>query len=293
VGHESFGDRARFPTFDRRHCSSRSWVERSDVVSAAAAGAGREQRAPLLSIEKLALRYGARTVLDDVDLDIRPGQFWFVLGPNGAGKSTLLRAILGLITPAAGVLRRHPQLDRAHVGFVPQRCDLNPSVPTTIREFVSLGLVGTGVGRREGRERLASALTTVGLAGMEQRDYWALSGGQRQRALVARALVRRPRLLILDEPSAGLDPSAEANLMELVARLNGEEHLTILFVTHDVELPGRYGTHVALVHGGRVVAGPREEVLGDGGVHHIYTGGHAHDADRGGTSGARRRGAGS
>jgi ABC-type cobalamin/Fe3+-siderophores transport system ATPase subunit len=230
-------------------------TERADENAGPAATAVIEARG-------LVLGYGRRIVLRDVDLAIRPGQFWFLLGPNGSGKTTLLRALLGVLTPQAGVLELHPDLaGRRRVGVVPQRCDLNPALPTTVREFVLLGTVGARTSRQEERAQLAWALEHAGLGGLERRSYWALSGGQRQRALVARALVRRPSLLILDEPTSNLDPAAEEALLHLLTELRRTQQLTLLFVTHDVEVAARYGTHLALVSDGRVRAGAVHDLL--------------------------------
>jgi ABC-type Mn2+/Zn2+ transport system ATPase subunit len=216
----------------------------------------------MIEARGLVLAYDGRVVLRDVDITIRPGEFWFLLGPNGAGKTTLLRALLGVLRPFAGRLALHPDLaGRRRVGVVPQRCDLNPALPTTVREFVLLGTVGARARRREERERLAWALERAGLAGMERRSYWALSGGQRQRALVARALVRRPSLLILDEPTSNLDPAAEDAFLRLLVELRRAQALTLVFVTHDVEVAARYGTHLALVSAGRVRAGVAQDLL--------------------------------
>jgi ABC-type Mn2+/Zn2+ transport system ATPase subunit len=225
----------------------------------------------LVAAQGVALGYGRHVVLQAIDLQIRAGEFWFLLGPNGEGKTTFLRAVLGLVPAHAGVLRLDPSLtSRAAIGFVPQRCDLNPTLPTTVREFVTLGLVGTGADRAEPAARLATALDRVGLAGMQARSYWALSGGQRQRALIARALVRRPTLLVLDEPTTGLDLASEASVLEFLAALNVEDGLTVLVVTHDLRLAARYATHAALFHAGTVLAGPRDTVLQGANLTRVY-----------------------
>jgi ABC-type Mn2+/Zn2+ transport system ATPase subunit len=230
-------------------------------VLGAASPAGRAD-APLVRAAGLTLRYGQRRVLDDVSLAVGGGEFWFFLGPNGEGKTTFLRALLGELSPAAGRLELDPAVrDRAAVGFVPQRCAPNPILPTTVREFVELGLVGIATDPAQQRDRLQWALAHAGLAGLERRSYWALSGGQRQRALVARALVRRPRLLMLDEPTNHLDFLIEQSILDVLAALHREEGTTILFVTHALHLAARYGTHVALFHGGRVESGPAAELL--------------------------------
>ena len=158
----------------------------------------------------LRLGYNRRTVLDKVQFEVRAGDFWFVVGPNGEGKTTLLRALLGRLKPLAGqVIAAGDFARRDRMGLVPQSCDFNPTLPTTVREFVLLGTVGIPNTARRQQDDLAWALDKVGLAGMASRDYWSLSGGQRQRALVARALVRRPSWLIADEPTSGLDLSVE------------------------------------------------------------------------------------
>jgi len=225
----------------------------------------------ILEASNLRLGYGSRRVLDNVDIQVRSGDFWFLIGPNGHGKTTLLLGMLGRLRPAGGRLLR--QGDFAHpnrIGFVPQECSTDPTLPTTVREFVGLGLVGIRVTRAERVNRLSWALGAVGLGGMEARDFWSLSGGQRQRALVARALIRRPRLLVADEPTSSLDLSVETALYESLAELNRTERLTVILVTHDLAVAARYGTHLALVHDGGVEAGTTREILQPGRLAQAY-----------------------
>jgi ABC-type Mn2+/Zn2+ transport system ATPase subunit len=216
----------------------------------------------LLSLRDVIAGYADRPVLRSVTFDVREGEFWFLLGPNGAGKSTLLRSILGALPIQGGDITRRPDVaGPQRIGFVPQRCDLNPSLPTTVREFVSLGLVGIPHAHRSTVDRMGWALDRCALGGLAHRSYWSLSGGQRQRALLARALIRRPALFIVDEPTSGLDPPSQDLLMRSLDDLNRSERLTILFVTHDLPLAARYATHVALFTGGGVLAGARDDVL--------------------------------
>jgi ABC-type Mn2+/Zn2+ transport system ATPase subunit len=225
---------------------------------------------PLLRAEDLAVGYGAHPVLERVSMEIHAGEFWFLLGANGAGKTTLLRVVLGLLAPLAGRLWLHPAVAGGQIGFVPQQCDWNETMPTTVREFVSLGLVGTRVPRGNRAGRVRQALKTVGLHGMERRDFWSLSGGMRQRALIARALVREPQLLVLDEPTNNLDPATEEGVLRLLEKVNGERGLTILFVTHDVGIAAGHATHVALFHGGVVESGTRAQILDDEKLRRVY-----------------------
>ncbi len=214
----------------------------------------------LLSASHLQLGYGRDLVVADCSFEVRRAEFWCLLGSNGAGKTTFLRTVLGLLPIRGGTLWRHPtEASLERIGFVPQRCELNRTLPTTIREFVGLGLVGISTGSSE--DRLAAALAWVDLAGLEDRSYWALSGGQRQRALIARALIRDPHILILDEPTTGLDPSSESRLLKGLAQLRQERRIAMIMVTHDLGMARQYATHVALFHRGKVVAGPTASTL--------------------------------
>lgn len=221
-----------------------------------------ENKEFVFKMNGLTLTYGDRIVLRDVNLVVRPGEFWFLLGPNGVGKTTLLKALLGILQPQQGSFELHPRLaNRDLIGFVPQRCDLNPTLPTTVREFVLLGLAGIRADKKERNDRLSWALEEMGLKEMEEKSYWSLSGGQRQRALVARALIRRPEFLIADEPNMNLDLPAVNTLMQALKDLNRKENLTVLFVTHDLALAAHYATHIALFLDGHVEAGLCHTIL--------------------------------
>ena len=210
----------------------------------------------------LALGYGGEPVLSCVDWSVRPGESWFLLGPNGCGKTTLVRGVLGLLRPLAGSLRVGG-VRREEIGFVPQRSRTQPRLPTTVREFVGLGAVGVPAAARR-PDDLPRALERCGLEGLGARDLRALSGGQRQRALVARALVRRPRLLILDEPTDGLDVTSEETFLETLEALRRDAGLTLIFVTHALHIAARCASHVALFAGGSVRSGPRDALLAPG-----------------------------
>jgi ABC-type Mn2+/Zn2+ transport system ATPase subunit len=213
----------------------------------------------LIRADGLALGYGREPVLRDVDLEIRAGEHWFLVGPNGAGKSTFVRALFALVTISAG--RLWIGAGRTRFGFVPQRWSLNPSLPATVRELVALGLVGLAVDRAGRAARVSRTLEEVGLGGRERQDFWSLSGGQRQRVLLARALVREPSVLVLDEPEAGLDLAAEQRLLDLLRDVRRARGVTVLHVSHDLASVRRYATHVALFADGTARSGPAEVVL--------------------------------
>jgi len=232
---------------------------------------GRLTGEAMVEAHGLTLGYGRRGVLEDVSFRIRRGEFWFFIGPNGSGKTTLLRALLGRLTPRAGRLSLHPEIaSRARVGYVPQRAELSRTLPTTVREFVLLGTVRAGIPRAEEAARFDWALGRVALSGFADRDYWSLSGGQRQRALLARALIRWPSLLVLDEPTTGLDISAEDGLLRFLAGFNRDQGVTVIVVSHDIALAASYGTHVALFHEGGLIAGPRDEVLTPANLERVF-----------------------
>jgi ABC-type Mn2+/Zn2+ transport system ATPase subunit len=216
----------------------------------------------VVALRGVTLDYGRAAVLEDLHLEVRRGEFWFLVGPNGSGKSTLLRSVLGVLQPRAGVLELAPELrSRQRIGFVPQRCDLRRTLPMMVREFVLLGLEGTGTRGAPARSAVRDALEKVDLLPLSEHDYWSLSGGQRQRALIARGLARKPELLILDEPTNGLDLAAEQLLLQLLVSLNRDAGVTVLFVTHVLALAARFATHAALFHDRRIVAGRRDAVL--------------------------------
>lgn len=197
------------------------------------------------------LAVGRRTrLLADVQLLFAPGQHWCVVGRNGGGKTTLLLTLLGLLPPLAGGVRWSPQLaDRQRLGYVPQEQDATLALPCTVAEFVALG-ANTPRGAAT-RAAVAAALAALGIDDLASRDVRRLSLGQRRRVLVARALVRQPLLLALDEPAANLDDDAAARLADDLQRLCAAG-LCIVHVTHDLALAERTATHLARVVDGTV-----------------------------------------
>jgi zinc transport system ATP-binding protein len=180
-------------------------------------------------------------VLRGVDLEVEAGEFVGVAGPNGGGKTTLLRLALGLERPLRGTVRLFGEpadrfRDRASLGYLAQRAQLGVQAPATVREVVSAGRASrNSVGRltAEDREAIQRAIERVGLADLARRPLARLSGGQQQRAFIAKALVSDPKLLALDEPTAGVDVEAQEALARLLAELNRELGVTILYVSHE------------------------------------------------------------
>ena len=217
---------------------------------------------PIVLVENGGFAYGRNSILESVEMKIKDGEFWCFIGPNGEGKTTFIKALLGALRPKRGLIRlRTDFARRTRIGFVPQSCDLNPSVPTTIESFVKQGTAGLNVERTKLNHRVRRALEVMGIQFIRERSIWRVSGGQRQRAMVARALVRDPLMMIVDEPTAGLDLAASSGLLKTITELNQKHKITVIFVTHDLQLAGRYASHVAIFKNKRVINGPIGEIL--------------------------------
>lgn len=208
---------------------------------------------PLVSAHGVVLRRAGRAILDHVDLAVAPGEIVTLIGPNGAGKSTLVRVLLGLTRPDAGTVVRAPAI---RLGYVPQHLAVDPVLPLSVRGF--LGLAGI-----RDRERLAEALALVGLGDVLDRPMHALSGGELHRVALARALLRRPDLLVLDEPLAGVDVAGQVELYELIARLRDETGAGVLLVSHDLHLVMARTDRVVCIAGHVCCAGHPVEVARD------------------------------
>lgn len=190
----------------------------------------------LIAARGLTVRYGGAAVLSGVDFRIDRGEIVTVVGPNGSGKSTLLRALLGIVRPAAGQVERQPGL---RVGYVPQRLAIDRMLPMTAARLLSLPV-------RQTPAAVAAMLERVGLdAGIGRRQVADLSGGQLQRVLLARALVGDPALLLLDEPTQGLDQPGEAAFYRLIEDIRARTGCAVLMVSHDL--------HVVMAASDRVI----------------------------------------
>lgn len=219
------------------------------------------------------LGYAHRAILSGVTLALAEGDFLGIVGPNGAGKTTLLRTLLGIIPPRSGV-RETPRHAAPRFGYVPQREALDAIFPFTVREVVSMGrFPRTGVLGRFGkadRDRVQWSLERAGIPKLADRAYRELSGGQRQRALIARALASEPEIVILDEPTAGMDLRGSTQILDLISDLHDEGHLTVVLVTHNLGEIANLATSIALVDHGRVDVGPAEQVLTNATLSRMY-----------------------
>jgi zinc transport system ATP-binding protein len=222
-----------------------------------------------LELDGVTFAYpGGRPVLAGVDLEIGEGEFVAIAGPNGGGKTTLVRLALGLLRPASGSVRlfgepAHRFSRRATLGYLAQRSQLGTEAPVTVREVVSAGRLAAGglVGplRRRDRALVDDAISEVGLAGLADTPLARLSGGQQQRAFIAKALAGEPGLLVLDEPTAGVDVESQEALARLLARLHHDHRITTLYVSHEFGAVEGIVGRLVLVRGGIVFDGrPRD-----------------------------------
>jgi zinc transport system ATP-binding protein len=222
---------------------------------------------PVIRFEGVDFAFNATLVLEDVSFAIAEKEFAAVIGPNGGGKTTLLKLMLGLLETQKGTVRMFgakPETARRRIGYMPQHPQLDPQFPVTVDDVVLLARLGgwwkPGSYRRADREASARALDAVGLSDLGDRPFFALSSGQRQRVLIARALASEPELLLLDEPTANLDPSVQDELYELLHRLNDD--LTVVVVSHDVGFVSKYVQKVVCVNR-KAVLHPASAVKGE------------------------------
>ena len=203
---------------------------------------------PLIQILDLEAGYQGNTVLNKVSLTIMEGDFIGIIGPNGGGKTTLLKAVMGLLKPSRGSIEY--SLERSEIGYLPQGTQLDYSFPISVREVVASGLdhkllTGPKLKKAE-KDGVDYALQKAGLESLQKRSIGELSGGEMQRTLLARAIVSKPRLLVLDEPDTYVDNRFEMELYQLLKELN--QSMTILLVSHDIGTISPYIKSIACVN---------------------------------------------
>ena len=220
----------------------------------------------IISFDNLRIGYQGRALLDDISLAIEAGSFTSILGTNGSGKSTMLKTLLGLIPPLSGGIRLRMNGAGAPVfGYVPQSMELDGLYPLTGFDVAVMGSYGrTRPGRRvSGLERafVKQCLAAAGADGFAEGRFAELSGGQKQRVLIARALVTRPDVLVLDEPTAGVDAAATNAVLEFIAAVHKEKRITVILVTHDLSLVRLHSQYVIWLHRGKILHGATADML--------------------------------
>ena len=206
---------------------------------------------PQIACRDLVLGYEGHPVLSDISFEVNAGDYLCIVGENGAGKSTLMKTMLGLLKPMGGTITFGDGVKQQEIGYLPQHTDLQKDFPATVWEIVLSGCqsrLGKRPFYREAEKEIArNQLALVKMEDFRDRSYRRLSGGQQQRVLLARALCATRKILLLDEPVAGLDPIATAGMYDLIRTLNREEKVTILMISHDMDAALKDATHVLYV----------------------------------------------
>ncbi len=220
---------------------------------------------PIVTASDVWLGYGNNIVLRDVNLEVCSGDFIGLVGPNGSGKTTLLKALLKMLKPIRGSITWHATDGKVRFGYVPQRELLDELYPLSAIDIVLMSRVSAEKPwRRFSSDDIDAArwaLEQVGIADMATKPYRMLSGGQKQRVLIARALSVVPNVLVLDEPTNGLDLPTEHAIMELIYRLHREHSVTVIFATHLLNVVINYANRIGIVHDGYVRIGTTSEMI--------------------------------
>ena len=218
----------------------------------------------LLTCKDLACGYEKKAVVSGVNFSVNKGDYLCIVGENGSGKSTLVKTLLTLLKPVDGTIETGDDLKRNEIGYLPQQTDVQRDFPASVWEVVLSGCLAASAFRpfynKEEKALARENIEKMGLNGFEKRCYRELSGGQQQRVLLARALCATRKLLLLDEPVSGLDPKVTLEMYELIAKLNSEDGVTIIMISHDINAALKYATHILHV-ADNVFFGTREEYL--------------------------------
>ena len=218
----------------------------------------------LISCENLTIKYDGHTAVDNVSFSLEPGDYLSIVGENGSGKSTLVKGLLGLLKPAAGTAR-YGGLKQNEIGYMPQQTAVQKDFPASVTEVVYSGCLN-----RRGifpfytaadKQRVQESIDMLEIGSIQKSCYRELSGGQQQRVLLARALCATEKLLLLDEPAAGLDPVITSELYALIDRLNGKQGITVIMVTHDVRSAVQCGNKILHMDTHAAFFGERETYI--------------------------------
>ena len=201
-----------------------------------------------LTCQNLRVGYDGRAVLQGLNFEVSPGDYLCIVGENGSGKSTLMKTILGLQAPIGGRILTGDGLRKNEIGYLPQQTQVQKDFPASVREIVLSGCQGRCGSRpfysKEEKRLAEENIGKMGIGSLTKRCYRELSGGQQQRVLLARALCATRKMLLLDEPVSGLDPRVTAEMYERIEKLNREEGITVIMISHDISAALRYASHI-------------------------------------------------
>ena len=217
----------------------------------------------------VSVGYEKRIVAGGINFEINEGDYLYIVGENGSGKSTFMKCVFGLEKPVSGSIVYGDGLKQKEIGYLPQQSYIQRDFPATVSEIVISGCLNKlgfrpFFGKKE-KDRAKEAMEKLEITDLAKRSYPELSGGQQQRVLLARALCATGKVLLLDEPVAGLDPYAQEQLYTLIYRINKEEKITIIMVSHDLEAAKKYATHILHIGGEKCVFCTKHEFIKENG----------------------------
>lgn len=218
-----------------------------------------------LICKDVSLGYEGKAVTEHLDFTVNKGDYLCIVGENGAGKSTLIKALLGLKSPMTGTITTGEGLSSREIGYLPQQTLVQRDFPASVKEIVYSGLLGKCAKRpffsKQLRLSADRQMEKLGITELKNRCYRELSGGQQQRVLLARALCATEKMILLDEPVAGLDPAVKHEMYELIARLNKEDGITVIMVSHDISAAVKYASHILHIGHTPLFFGKTEDYL--------------------------------
>lgn len=213
----------------------------------------------IIEIKDLNIGYGKNIVLNNLNFSIEEGDYISIAGPNGAGKSTLIKTLLGLVTPISGQIN-FINISKNSIGYLPQTASKNHQIfPAKVMEIIEMGLFNSKNGKGDNSKKINDIMEKLNIIHLKDKRIGELSGGQKQRVLLGRALVNNPKLLILDEPTAALDPKIRNEFYEMLDELNKNFNITILFITHDLATVGKYSKKMLYLDKSLVFYGDYEQ----------------------------------
>ncbi len=218
-----------------------------------------------LKCDNVTLGYEGKTVTQNLSFSVNAGDYLCIVGENGAGKSTLIKALLGLKSPMSGQITTGDGLRSTEIGYLPQQTVVQKDFPASVREIVLSGLLGKcGLApfyTKKQKEFARKQMERMNILDLENRCYRELSGGQQQRVLLARALCAAEKMLLLDEPVAGLDPKVTKEMYELIYKLNREDGITVIMVSHDIAAAVKYSSHILHISHTPLFFGKKEDYI--------------------------------
>lgn len=218
-----------------------------------------------LSCKDVSLGYEGTAITENIDFSINSGDYLCIVGENGSGKSTLIKALLGLKAPLSGEVLYGDGLESSQIGYLPQQTVVQRDFPASVMEIVLSGFVGNKKFRpfhsKEEKAEAVRIMERLDILEFKNRCYRELSGGQQQRVLLARALCATKTLLLLDEPVAGLDPKVTSEMYELISKINREDKITIIMVSHDISASVKYASHILHLGNRPLFFGTKEDYL--------------------------------